>query len=44
MVGNRKQFDISIAKFKKEIREVGEAHITDYSKDNITFDREGALL
>jgi len=44
MVGNHKQFDISIAKFKMETREVGEAHITSNSKDNKTFDREGALL
>jgi hypothetical protein len=44
MVGNHKQFDISIAKFKMETREVGEAHITSDSKDNKTFDREGALL
>jgi len=44
MIGNHKRLDISIAKFKTEIREVGEAHITNDSKDNKTFDREGALL
>jgi len=44
MTGNHKRFDISIAKFRAEAREVGEAHSTHNPKDNKTFGREGALL
>jgi len=43
-VGNHKQFDISIAKFSKEIREVGGACSTNDCSVNKIKDREGALL
>ena len=42
--GNLKRAPISIAKWSMESTEVGEAHITNDAKDNITFAREGALL
>ncbi len=43
-VGNLKSSPISITKWQTVVREIGEAHSTDYSKDNKTFDRKGALL
>ena len=44
MVGNHKRADISIAKFSKEIREVGGARSTYDCSVNKIKDREGALL
>ena len=43
-VGNHKSLPISITKWQTVVREIGEAHSTDNSKDNKTFDRKGALL
>ncbi|MCP4102900.1 MAG: hypothetical protein GY750_15995 [Lentisphaerae bacterium] len=43
-IGNLKDRYISIAKLSNATREIGEAHSTNDSKDNITFDRKGALL
>jgi hypothetical protein len=42
--GNPKQPDISIAKFGKEIREVGGVHSTNNYRDNKTLYRKGTLL